>query len=188
MNRLLFASALVLLPLAASAVTGNVDFAFGSRHLHENDWQPFEDQNTGGVLADFNFGGHSPFNLAVGSLASSEERRDARVTVVDVMVGAKVMPYDGIFGQDLFRPYLELGLLRSGVNVQVHHAKDDHDGDGGYYGALGGLFRPAPHLNVGFDLRTTQGLDAKLFGSRSSLDSFIGTVFVGFHWGADDRS
>ncbi len=145
----------------------------GARTLDNDDiWAPVEDEMVAGM--EYSLVGQSGFGLELGGLASG--RFDVRVSDDVRATGAVAEVYLGLrreFVLGGWRPYLGGGgvLLAAGIdNDSGGLIADDEDASAAVYLHGGLLYKVAPSLSLGVDVRLVTGSSLEFEGIEGDAD------------------
>ena len=207
MKKLFFLPAILLLITipslaAAEGWSGNINGLLGVKMLDDDDWGDFDDQTEIGVMADFGMDSW-PISLSGNLLYSSDSTSDYHdneigdtyyytyyaedALTVELELGVKgIWPVTERFNLyaagGLAVIYGEMEITRANNLSGTYRDTDSEDDTGvGGWGAVGGYFTFARHVNVGLDLRySTAEID--MYDDEIDAGGFHVGLLVGYAW------
>ncbi len=162
-------------PPSSSGPTSHVSLFLGNRSMHDDDWDPVDDQTVFGIGYDTKLSS-IPFEFEATVARSKDESGSVEGITRELSAGLR-KTFD--VGEPRFHPYVGagLGLIRAEVEAP---GPDDDDTSLGVYLHGGVGYDLSDNWQVGIDLRFLFGSDINLLGNNMDADYTQFAVYVAY--------
>lgn len=188
LRTLLLGLGIVFLSTAAFA-GGNANFIYGIRELHDDAWEPTDEQDVYGLTVDFG-GKNWPVYLAISYFESEDEGELASFPILGAVdLESEMSEWDigvrKIWQAGSARPFMGGGVAFIDADAEVESALGtaaDGDDTEGIYVEGGISWRLGEAFNLGVHGRIVEGTDVTIFDQEGDADHWqLGALF-GFGW------
>jgi opacity protein-like surface antigen len=176
----------------AGEFSGNVSGYLGQKEIDDDRYND-RDLSSYGVISDFKMS-RWPVSIAVDSFASlgdidTREKNDSFEVDTDTRMAELHVGIRKIWNLSDTKIYPYIGGGLTYISVSTDRSTDgsnankdsDSDRSSGTWIGVGVYWHPITHLNMGIDVRSSDG-DVALFGEDLEAGGIHAGLFMGYHW------